>query len=340
MGVSHRDSSLDNVRLLAAFAVVLTHAAAILGMQRHSLGDLDWWVSSGFYFAARWCVPVWVMLSGALLLGSSRTEGLREFYSRRATRVLLPLLAWSLIYSIWVFARAYLKGEPLPILEQIVRCVNGNSYYHMWYLYMVVFLYLFTPFFRMIVRHATPAQLWFLVVVGFVFQETNLIHAAMTSLKPGLFINGFLVFTPYYFLGHLLMKSFDRIRSAPLVIGVIVSFVIGFAGWKIPIWNGEQMLGFFHSYISLPVISMSTCLFLLFKRMKRPFLGDRNSEIAQATLGIYLLHAFVLDVVGRWLLGFKLQAFFLVPMAAILVFLISGAGAILAQKFKFLRWMV
>ncbi|MBK9579547.1 MAG: acyltransferase family protein [Fibrobacteres bacterium] len=338
--VGGRDPSLDNMRLLAAFTVVLTHVAAILGMQRNEFGSTDWWVASGFHFSSRWCVPVWVMLSGALLLGSSKVESLREFYARRASRVVLPLLVWSFVYSIWTFFIAHLKGTPLHIEEQILRCLNGNSYYHLWYLYMVAFLYLFTPFFRMIVRQASSRHLLFFIVVGFIFQEANLVYDTITGVKPNLFINGFLVFVPYYFLGYLLRRHLLRLKMSAIFIFLFSVSVAGFLGWSYFSSHGGKLSNLFYSYVSLPVIGISISVFLLCDRLKKPLFGPRTSSFAQATLGIYLIHAIALDVIGRLLFGLKLSAILLIPLATIAVFLVSGISTMILQRFKSLRWMV
>ena len=80
---------LDNSRILAVCGVVFLHVAAgvVLG---HEVGTGDWWFGNVYDSVVRWCVPVFVMISGALLLDPGKKEDLSTFYKKRLARVLLP----------------------------------------------------------------------------------------------------------------------------------------------------------------------------------------------------------------------------------------------------------
>src|SRR3954447_23076195 len=76
---------LDLARVLAIGAVLAVHeAGAAVGARRPGEpADPAWWAANVLDAASRWCVPVFVMVSGALLLDPRRTERPREFYRRR-----------------------------------------------------------------------------------------------------------------------------------------------------------------------------------------------------------------------------------------------------------------
>ena len=59
---------LDVVRVIACLAVILLHLSATIVMDRDLLGTVGWHIANVIDAATRWCVPVFVMLSGALLL--------------------------------------------------------------------------------------------------------------------------------------------------------------------------------------------------------------------------------------------------------------------------------
>ena len=85
---------IDQLRVVAALAVVMIHVSAM------HWGDTppasaDWQAMNVYAAVSRWCVPVFVMLSGALLLAPGReNEPWADFYQRRLVRVLLPLAFW------------------------------------------------------------------------------------------------------------------------------------------------------------------------------------------------------------------------------------------------------
>src|SRR3989304_5868153 len=82
---------LDNARISAIFAVVLLHVAYGVVIE-NDIGTNYWWFANIFDSSARWCVPVFVMISGALLLDSSKNEDSLTFYKKRLSRILLPVL--------------------------------------------------------------------------------------------------------------------------------------------------------------------------------------------------------------------------------------------------------
>ena len=66
--VDSRSARFDVLRVGACLAVILLHLSATIVMDRDFLGGIHWHISNAIDAATRWCVPVFVMLSGALLL--------------------------------------------------------------------------------------------------------------------------------------------------------------------------------------------------------------------------------------------------------------------------------
>ena len=54
---------LDNSRIIAIFAVVVLHAA-VSPVVDTPFGSTDWWAGNLINAFSRWCVPVFVMISG------------------------------------------------------------------------------------------------------------------------------------------------------------------------------------------------------------------------------------------------------------------------------------
>ena len=140
---------LDNSRIVAVFAVILLHTAGIV-VNESDLGSEYWWIGNLYDSLVRWCVPVFLMVSGALLLDPNKDEDLGTFYIKRASRILVPVLFWSAFFLLW----AIVKGNLASLADLSARLLSGKPHYHMWFLYMIVPLYLFAPFFRKIVANS------------------------------------------------------------------------------------------------------------------------------------------------------------------------------------------
>ncbi|NOY73242.1 MAG: acyltransferase family protein, partial [Gammaproteobacteria bacterium] len=158
---------LDNSRILAVYAVVVLHVSAdvVLG---NDVGTEYWWFGNVYDSIVRWCVPVFVMISGALLLDPNKQENLLTFYTKRCSRIFVPILCWSIFFLAWFCLKSVVKDNEVTSIELLKRLLSGKPHYHMWFLYMILSLYLFTPFFRKIVAHSTKKELIFFIVIVFI----------------------------------------------------------------------------------------------------------------------------------------------------------------------------
>src|SRR5690606_36349734 len=163
---------IDHAKIAAALAVVILHVAAGV-LSWNAVGTESWWCGNLYNALVRWCVPVFVMVSGALLLDSDKQEPIEVFYKKRLARVLVPLLFWSLLFMSWTFAKGALRGEPPPLSGLLQSVLLGQPFYHLWYLYMIPGLYLLTPFLRKITATSSRRELTWLIAATFALSAIN-----------------------------------------------------------------------------------------------------------------------------------------------------------------------
>src|SRR5690242_14254521 len=84
----------DAARVLGTIAVVVGHVCD-LAVFNPETKTADWWFCNLADAASRWAVPVYIMLSGSLLLDPARTEAPKDFYKKRLARLGIPILFWS-----------------------------------------------------------------------------------------------------------------------------------------------------------------------------------------------------------------------------------------------------
>ena len=92
--MENRNSNFDIVRAVAIFMVICIHS---LGLVNDALptGDEEARMTNAVMTIVYGGVPLFVMLSGALLLGKDEPIGV--FFRKRMGRVLWPFLFWSVI---------------------------------------------------------------------------------------------------------------------------------------------------------------------------------------------------------------------------------------------------
>ncbi len=290
----------DLLRCLACAAVVLLHAAGAT-LAGESPATLRFLLLDLLDSATRWAVPVFFLLSGALLLDPDRPFS-RRGWLRRLGRMALLCLVWSLLYALWdARGAAHLDLEYL--LEALILLVRGEVHYHLWFLPALLGLYLLIPPLRALVRGASRRTLWYLVGLWAVFALAlpflcPFLPSGLGRLwldRLGLFNVG--GWAGYFLLGYLLRTcACPPRRAGALYLG-------GALGWGVT-WLGTLLLSrsagvfqeAFFSYLTPHVCLTAAALFLLARRLD---LGQKNplwTRLSPLTLGVYLLHPALLEV--------------------------------------------
>ena len=136
--------------------VVVSHVFAPVSAGLNEYPRAVWWVLNLLNSSIRLCVPLFVMISGKLLLGSAREEPYLQFLWRRMSRLLPPFFVWSMIYA---FQESRLQGADFSLSDSLLQFLRGPTEFHLWFMYMILGVYLVAPFLRRFVRAALPQEL-------------------------------------------------------------------------------------------------------------------------------------------------------------------------------------
>src|SRR5512144_1931824 len=159
-------SWIDVIRVVAIYLVVVVHVSGQLTNLWGKIPTGQWLIADVYGGIARVCVPLFFMISGYLLL--PRAESLGTFYTRRIPKILIPLVAWSLIYLGWYCGNH--PGTCTPNFVWNLLLVQG-TYYHLWFLYSLLSIYLILPVLRLMIRPDTDTRLLcYLIALWLVFQ--------------------------------------------------------------------------------------------------------------------------------------------------------------------------
>lgn len=273
--------------------VILIHVAVEYvnpALKTHDF-DLSFWAGNITDSFSRICVPLFVMISGMFLLG--RTETFRESYRKRATKILIPLIFWTIIYIVYLVALRLIANVNPDIDTLLKSVILGQPFYHMWYLYMLIGLYLVTPLINLVIPNLSRKSLW-LVAIGFLL--FGMVHNIYNLLLENnlIFLLWFIDYLGYFLIGYLIRDCKTRISSSVLVITYLIS---GILISLLSYYTARQYGNFyFYSSLSPLVIIASISFFIWFRRLN---LGENIlSGISHLTFGIYLIHAGVLHLFG------------------------------------------
>lgn len=139
-----RIASLDLIRTVAILLVIMQHAWSGMQLDEPNVGA---W-SYGYHALVVMGVPLFFMLSGALLLDSQVTS-IGHFLTKRFKRLLLPFFLWgTVVYIIAVAMHKYPDvATPMAALRAYIPyMLEGRVNASHWYIYVLIGLYLLTPF--------------------------------------------------------------------------------------------------------------------------------------------------------------------------------------------------
>lgn len=277
----------DVVRTTAIFFVVAGHSAQL----NFSFGIPNV-VNLLFFALYKTGVPMFVMLSGALLL-NRRKEGYFNFYKHRLGRYFLPWMFWSLVTAIALnFNDKYLH---LSFFSNFKTAVLS-----FWFLPMLTLLYLLTPFIRKLVHNLSFTEITFLLLIWFL--AVSLLPFTINSPAFPLYIDNSLLtqtirFSGYYVFGYYLSKYnvSNNIRTI-IALCIMGLFYILFLTFK----NNSGELYF--NYNSPGVILISVGVFVLIKNISEKFKSIQEGIVnkyiiflSEVSFGIYLVHLLVMN---------------------------------------------
>jgi surface polysaccharide O-acyltransferase-like enzyme len=334
-----RNYSFDTLRTIAIILVLLLHISAeyvLYGKNRLEL-DTSFWIGNVINSMSRICVPLFIMISGMFLIG--REETWVDFYKNRASRILWPFIFWTLIYLFYRASSSFLGGQTININQLIKSVLYGTPFYHLWYLYMIIGLYLITPVLNKIISLLTKRTLWLLTLTFLFIGFFNSFYDDMIK-KNVPFILWFVSYLGYFMIGFLIKES-RRNYSIPFLISVyfISSIIISILTFY-SIKSYDSL--YFYGYVSPFVIIGSLSIFKLFHQLRLK--ENIFSKFSHLTLGIYLIHVGFLDVLGISLRALKIDllmnATIGIPTKFAIIFVLSIISASILYNTKYLNKII
>jgi len=326
-----REVWIDWMRVAACFMVILVHSTEpfyLGGEGSLILNQADAFWSSFFDSFVRACVPLFIVASSYLQFPLHYSSG--EFVRRRAVRILIPFVIWTLVY-------AFVWGEPVSNLKSLLLNFNYSAG-HLWFVYMLLGVYmlmpLLSPWAEKVGRKELLAYLgiWLFtsmipIIRDWVSSEPLVFAYGPTGIpRPALYPlwgeaswNTYGLF--YYisgFIGYLLLGLYfrkftgDLSWKKTLAISLpcwLTGFAITFGGFLKRVYEtcgGEfPAEGIINDAVywettwcndTIGVVMMTIAWILLFKKIKAEgcFYNKILLPVSKASYGMYLSHLLIL----------------------------------------------
>ena len=365
---------LDVIRCVAMIMVIGVHCIDpfYISPTMRAIPEYTHWAAI-YGSLLRPSVPLFVMMTGLLLLPVKK-QPLGKFYKKRIYRVLFPFLIWSVLYSMFPWVTGVL-GLPKEIIGDFFCYTQGQESQslidslkdvamipfnfshkenHMWYIYLLIGLYLYMPFFSAWIENADRKTkrafllIWIIslfipylkeYVANCLFERSGYVFGTDTWNEFGLFYY-FAGFNGYLLLGHYVKKGNDWSLMKTFILCILmfaVGYYITYTGFSTTASNPnatETEMELFFTFCSPNVLLMTLATFLLLQKVviTNSTVIKVLANMTQCGFGIYMVHYFVVGpfflLIGTSSLPIPLQ----VPLMAICIFLCSWAFTALIYK--------
>ena len=330
---------LEALRIIAAFLVIVNHTNSDV-FQASNPGELTWHLSILWYYVSKLAVPVYVMITGALML--SRQDSWQKILAR-VLRVVIALFCASYVYYLydaWVNWGLWPRAVRLDILlGKILRMEITDGF---WYLYFYLAVLVTMPLWQWLHRRMNQQQR--LRLIAFCFA----LNAALPLIghyvpRLSLLENPLLPYIPLGYLGllfagdqvmhHLAIRKYTGLYAAITFAAALI------AAWLLTwleygrVQPGEKYWFMDHRMIpALPVIVEAIAAMVLAKWVgearhaaqtadqptSTPTRGSRMiAELGGCAFGIYLAQDLLIAETEKRLFLPLLEQ--LPPMAAVLI---------------------
>jgi len=343
---------IDVLRIMAIVLVITGHVCIDLTEYE----AMQTWLKAGIVgaFFGSFCInslPIFIMLSGMLLLDKSNHESLAIFYKKRVKKVLIPFIAWLFLYYAYYLT---IRGDQFSALgfvrELLVGWNTDHIPWHLWYLLMILSLYIFTPIIRAITDNLDRKVLIGFLGILFVYEFIFPLIGELFQIELGLYTYKSLssIYLFYYLLGFVLSTREHKDNNGSLFAIFVVGYLTTFLGTVYAFLNGYNAS--LYNTNRLNVLIMVISIFLLIKNLcgatlKRAVLISAIRKIGSMTFGIYLVHIMIMSSLGRGDFGIRVTRDLVNPLIGIpvlttVVFLLSLLAVYVMKKIPIIKEIV
>lgn len=341
---------LEYLRVIATIAVVLLHVAA-QNWFSVKIDSYEWKVFNIADSLVRWCVPIFIMISGALFLDNDRPLPLAKLYGKKIVRLITTFLFWSGLFALVMLWEG---SAPKAVIKSFI---TGPGY--LWFLFMLAGLYAIAPCLRKMTESMKITEYFLIlcfIITVFLPRITALLRIlrvphisflleCYNEIMMDVALNFTLGYSGYFVLGYYLSKKElgAGIRKLMYAAGVVATVAtIWLTDWYSARLGTQS--SHFYAYLSINVVSMSAALFVfvryaLAKRSPKEWTARIITGISKHSFGIYLVHYLVLKVLNS---VFKLNSrsgdpVLCVVGLTILIFVISYVISVILNKIPVLK---
>ena len=345
MEKSKRIFYFDFLRAMAIIGIIFCHSS--ISYIVNDMGSFNFYTTAFYDCFRDFCVPIFVMLSGALLI--AKKYSMTSFFKKRLSRILIPFIFWALISVVYSFKHIN-HSIDIDTAIEIFLGHGGTIGVTFWFVWMIIVVYIGIFIINKAIELGNKRQDTFVskfiavltilsVIYIILFQSHFFSQEYYNSI-----LSYFASFLTYAVIGYFLVNNNfieKHVKTKYLaVISLILSavlYVSYICYYVVPSSIQNSTLTYL-SYFTVQILIISVSIFLMvkfmsdtqvFKKMEAGRLGTVITTISKYSFGIYLCHYLVLYHLKRniiYLIDFSHQnSIIWIPLFVVITLVISFA---------------
>lgn len=302
-----RSAALDILRVVAILGVIAIHVFAAITTNAAIRGSGTWWAANVLDLGNVWVIPVFVMVSGALILSPrSHAAGPAEFYRKRLLRLGPAFVFWQAFYIVVV--RLMLSHQQLSFVSVLQLIADGTTYTHLYFLWLIVGLYVVAPVLAAFLNGGGQRRAYIFAAV--VLLGTLTVYAlsgtlTLRGVPHPIVLNALTQWVPYvgYFLAGWALRNVVLRWPWTLAVGLVTVALLAMTIWQhatgphplLDAVSPAGYIGFISGAASIGVFVVGLSIFAGVRAEGRA--GRVLHRLSDATFGVYLVHFFFLVLV-------------------------------------------
>lgn len=345
----------DLLRIIATCAVIILHVCG-RWWDVIPINTMQWQIINAFDASVRWAVPVFVMISGMFFLNPEK-EVTSEKIIKHIKRIIIALIVWGLFYQLFfnVLSKMILHHEAFSI-EMVLNCLKsflfGPPWYHLWFLYMIIGLYILIPVYRVFTKNANEKQFRYAIIIFFIF------GLGLPFIKKVLLqfdsayniyfeISELINYSGYFIAGYYLSKySFTKKTQIVLYLSGFLSLLITIIISAYLTKKNQEVNSLLFGNLLPTTMLEAFSIFILIKEIlnKKELSGKTTSviiNVSSCTFGIYLIHDFIRTIIEKiGITATFINPIIAIPFSCILIFLISWLIVFILKKIPIIKSVI
>ena len=331
-----REVGLDLIKILACLGVVALH----------TIYPGKSCINRIITLFATTSIPLFFMVSGYLMFRRKTFD--YKYAIKKIIRILSVCLAWEFLHAV---AYSLYYQQPRNFLSSyVLDFFQKGLFYHFWFMGALILVYLVMPLLYKLAKKTQKGYAGILAALVVICAGIDLASIIVKrqfvlDIPQNLRCWTWLLYATaggYVACEGNLVKRYDALAEGHTKVFLTLLLLLIASAWQflvgIKVFDRIVIEAFYGSF---PVLLATTSIFLVCRDIN---LTKQNTKrvtyLSEATMGIYIMHPFVLAVLNKFMPAFTQSGALLNVLFWILTVVICGTGTAICKKIPGLKHLL